>query len=65
MVVGDDVAVDAINELYCQTYGTKPNLPWRQKGFPPRSVFRSSNSHKISYDFTHQKREGKAVCRHL
>ncbi len=27
MVVGDDVAVDAINELYCQTCGTKPKSP--------------------------------------
>ena len=45
MVVGDDVAVDAINELYCQIYGTKPSLPWHQKGFPPRRVFRSTTSH--------------------
>ena len=34
MVVGDDVAVDAINELYCQTYGTKPKSPLVPKGIP-------------------------------
>ncbi len=31
------------------------SLPWRQKGFLPRSVFRSTNSHKISYGFTYEK----------
>ncbi len=29
---------------------TEIRFPWRQKGFPPRIVFRSTNSHKISYD---------------
>ncbi len=48
----------------CQTYQvsleTEIRFPWRQKGFPPRSVFRSTNSHKISYDLHIQetRREG-------